>query len=173
MKPTNKKQSYTPRVGDKITVSHKDGLYTDETKGMVYSQGYEIITTNPSDKDREFILIGRGGAKDGKITEVEANWFNTELTGRVIEVLPLSKTVIDNQQRVFLVAGSGWNTQKYFCNMKDIVRCAQEFEPMQPYNISHFWNGSFKRLTKNKVVELLEANQMDATFFKKANRQKA
>lgn len=79
-------------------------------------------------------------------------------------------TTIDNNQRVFMIYGTGWNTQKYFCNMPDIVKCAKEFEINQPYIICHFWNNKAEKLTIKKVIELLEANQLDASFFKKAKK---
>lgn len=77
------------------------------------------------------------------------------------------KTEIDNNQRVFILMGTGWNTQKYFCNLADLAKCAGQFEKHQPFNIAEFWNYKVKKLTVKKVVELLEANQMDSTFFKK------
>lgn len=77
------------------------------------------------------------------------------------------KTVIDNNQRKFILMGKGWNTQQYICNMKDIVKCAKEFEVNQPYTINHIWNGQIKQLHVKKVIELLEANQLPATFFKR------
>lgn len=83
------------------------------------------------------------------------------------------KTVINNDHRVFLIQGTGWNTQKYFCNMEDIVKCAKEFEANQPYHISHFWNYSLKRLSVKQVIELLEANQLDSSFFKKTKKAMA
>lgn len=77
-------------------------------------------------------------------------------------------TTIDNSQRIFILQGSGWNTQKYVCNMSDIVKCAGEFEMNQPYTISHIWNYKIQKLTVKKVIDLLEANQLDSSFFKKA-----
>ena len=76
-------------------------------------------------------------------------------------------TIIDNNQRKFLLIGKGWNTQSYVCNMADIVACAKEFEPNQPYAVSHLWNGAFKRLRVKEVIDILEGNQLDASFFKK------
>lgn len=75
-------------------------------------------------------------------------------------------TTIDNNQRVFILIGMGWNTQKYFCNMGDIVKCAGEFERNQPYSIYHFYNNRMKKLSVKQVIELLEANQLPANFFK-------
>lgn len=77
------------------------------------------------------------------------------------------QTTIDNSQRVFLIHGTGWNSQKYFCNMADLVKCAKEFEVNQPYVIYHFWNNKPVKLSPKKVIELLQANQLDATFFMK------
>lgn len=77
-------------------------------------------------------------------------------------------TTIDNNQRIFILHGTGWNNQKYVCNMADIVKCAGEFEKNQPYSISHLWNFKLKKLTTKQVIELLEANQLDSSFFKKA-----
>ena len=56
-------------------------------------------------------------------------------------------TTINNNERVFLLHGTGWNTQKYFCNLKDITDCAKQFEKNQPYTIYHLWN--------NKLYQLL------------------
>ena len=76
------------------------------------------------------------------------------------------QTTINNDLRVFMLVGTGWNTQKYFCNMEDIVKCAGEFERNQPYNIYHFWNNKPVKLSVKKLIEILEANQLDASFFK-------
>jgi len=76
------------------------------------------------------------------------------------------KTVIDNNQRKFMVIGKGWNTQQYICNLKDVVKCAKQFEANQPYEISEIWNGKFKKLTVKTVVSYLESSQLPATFFK-------
>lgn len=75
-------------------------------------------------------------------------------------------TTIDNSKRKFLLVGKGWNTESYVCNMEDIVSCAKQFEQNQPYTISHLWNGQFKTLRVKQVIELLEANRLDASFFK-------
>lgn len=81
-------------------------------------------------------------------------------------------TTIDNNQRVFIIRGSGWNTQQYACNLKDVTMCAKEFEDMQPYTVSEIWNGKLKRLTIKKIVELLEANELDASLFKTAAKER-
>lgn len=76
-------------------------------------------------------------------------------------------TTIDNTQRIFILQGIGWNTQKYVCNMADIAKCAAQFEANQPYYISHIWNSRIQKLSTKQVIELLEANQLDTSFFKK------
>lgn len=79
---------------------------------------------------------------------------------------PGFKTVINNEHRVFMVHGFGWNTQRFFCNMEDLQMCCQRFEKKQPYHIFEFWNNKPKKLSIKKVISLLEANELDATFFK-------
>jgi len=79
-------------------------------------------------------------------------------------------TTINNHMRVFMLIGTGWNTQKYFCNMEDIVKCAGDFEINQPYEIYHFWNNKPVKLSVKQVIELLEANQLDTSFFKKGKK---
>lgn len=80
-------------------------------------------------------------------------------------------TTIDNTQRVFILRGTGWNTQQYACNLKDVTNCAKQFEDMQPYTISEIWNGSLHKMSIKKVAEMLEANQMDSSLFKKKKAQ--
>jgi hypothetical protein len=75
-------------------------------------------------------------------------------------------TTINNNSRVFMLRGMGWNTQNYFCNMEDIVKCAGEFEKNQPYSIFHFWNGKQTKLSVKMVIAMLEANRLDSSFFK-------
>jgi hypothetical protein len=82
-------------------------------------------------------------------------------------------TTIDNNQRKFIVQGTGWNTQNYICNMSDIVKCANDFEKNQPYTVSDIWNGKVRKLSVKHVIELLEANQLDASFFKNKRLQSA
>lgn len=76
------------------------------------------------------------------------------------------KTTIDNNQRKFMVAGKGWNTQQYICNLKDIEKCAKQFEDNQPYEISELWNGKFKKMSVKQVREMLAANQLPSLFFR-------
>lgn len=75
-------------------------------------------------------------------------------------------TIINNDLRVFMIHGTGWNTQRYFCNMEDLETCAKEFEKNQPYQIYHFWNNKMQRLSRTDVIAILEGNQLDASFFK-------
>lgn len=81
-------------------------------------------------------------------------------------------TTIDNNQRIFILFGTGWNTQKYVCNMSDIVNCAKQFDKNQPYQIHHIWDYKLHKLTVKYVIELLEANQLDSSYFKKAKQLK-
>lgn len=76
------------------------------------------------------------------------------------------QTTINNNHQVFMVYGTGLNTQKYFCNLQDVVKCCKEFEDNQPYIICRFWNNKPYKMSKAKLIDQLEANQLDATFFK-------
>lgn len=78
-------------------------------------------------------------------------------------------TTIDNNQRIFLIYGTGWNTQKYVCNLADLAKCAAQFENNESYCICHIWDLKLQKITSKYVIELLEANQLfaDASFFKK------
>lgn len=80
-------------------------------------------------------------------------------------------TQIDNTQRKFVIQAIGWSSENYVCNMADIVKCAGQFEISQPYTISHLWNGKLQKLTTKKVIELLEANQLDSSYFKKSDKR--
>lgn len=75
-------------------------------------------------------------------------------------------TTIDNNQRVFLLQGKGWNSQKYFCNLADLTNCAKQFEKNQPYEIKEFWNFRLRKISLKFVIALLEANQLETSFFK-------
>lgn len=76
------------------------------------------------------------------------------------------KTTIDNNQRLFLLKRTGWNSQHYACNLADVVLCAKQFEKNQPYNVYELFNFKIKKLSVKTVITFLESNQLDATFFK-------
>lgn len=75
-------------------------------------------------------------------------------------------TTINNNERVFLLQGTGWDNQKYFCNLADLTNCAKQFEQNQPYEIKEFWNFRLHKISVKFVIEILEANQLNASFFK-------
>ena len=75
-------------------------------------------------------------------------------------------TTIKNNQKVFMLRGTGWCSDQYFCNMADIVKCAKQFGTNQPYKIFHFWDGKQTGITRKKLIEWMEANQLDASYFK-------
>jgi len=81
------------------------------------------------------------------------------------------QTIINNNESVFLLQGTGWNTEKYFCNLADLTNCAKQFEKNQPYNIFRYFNFKLQKLSVKSVIELLEANQLDTSFFKPVKMQ--
>jgi len=80
-------------------------------------------------------------------------------------------TTINNNESVFLLQGTGWNTEKYFCNLADLVNCAKQFEKNQPYKVYRYFNFKLQKLSVKSVIELLEANQLDTSFFKPVKMQ--
>lgn len=75
-------------------------------------------------------------------------------------------TQIDNNQGIFWIQCMGWSTDKYFCNLIDLVECCQEIHHSQPYEIRRLWNYKFKRISNKEIIALLEAAHLDASFFK-------
>ena len=89
-----------PQINQTFTATHSpilkrkshSGLTGMAKKDMWYLEWetfqprtYKLISQQviDNDTDREFTLL----RDDGIVTEVEANWFNTELTGRKINLV--------------------------------------------------------------------------------------
>lgn len=71
-------------------------------------------------------------------------------------------TTIDNNQRVFLIERLGFSTRKYFCNLKDIPTILnQEIEKNDDFVILEYWNHRLKKVTKTRLNQMFEANQID------------
>jgi hypothetical protein len=71
------------------------------------------------------------------------------------------KITIDHNQRVFLVKGDD-SRAHFFCNLKDVqgvikMLIAENHAP----KIYEYWNQKFTRLTKARINEYFEANQID------------
>ena len=63
------------------------------------------------------------------------------------------KTVIDNNQRKFLVQSQGFSTTDIFCNLKDIpVVLKEAFEPHDNYVIFEYWNRKLKKCSKKHFI---------------------
>lgn len=67
-------------------------------------------------------------------------------------------TVIDNNQRVFLVNRKGFATRNYFCNLEGIPSVLKDLEVNDEFTISENWNGKFKQVSKKRLNEMFEAN---------------
>lgn len=77
--------NYVPTIGDKISVSHPDGLYCDNVSGTVFTQNYNVQDIDKTDAyGIKLTSVQRGQTIE---TNVELNWFNTELTGRKVKKL--------------------------------------------------------------------------------------
>ncbi len=73
------------------------------------------------------------------------------------------KTIIDNNQRKFLVQSQGFGSQKdIFCNLKDIPGVLKKyFEKNEEFFVYEFWNRKLKRMSKKRLNETFAANQIN------------
>lgn len=71
------------------------------------------------------------------------------------------KTTIDNNQRKFLIYLTGWSSQSYVCNLKDIPLVLKEIEKHQPYKIAEVWNNKLSLCSKKHLNEIFEANKIE------------
>lgn len=72
------------------------------------------------------------------------------------------QTIIDNNQRVFLIIRKGFSDRKYFVNLKDIPNILNnELEKHDDFTIQEFWNFKFKRCSKKHLNEMFTANQIN------------
>lgn len=72
------------------------------------------------------------------------------------------KTVIENNERVFIVHRNGFFTRDYFVNLKDIPTIiTQELEKNDEYIILEYWNKKFKRVSKNNLNAMFTANNIN------------
>jgi len=80
-------------------------------------------------------------------------------------------TVIDNNQRKFLVQSVGFgNTFDIFCNLKTIPEVLQEVATTNSeYKIYEYWNRKLKLCSKKHLNEMFEANQIDFSIGGKIN----
>lgn len=78
------------------------------------------------------------------------------------------KTTIDNSQRKFLVQNQGFGTTKdIFCNLQDIPFVLSEyFEKNEEYKVFEYWNRKLTRVSKKRLLELYQANQVSKNIVK-------
>lgn len=71
-------------------------------------------------------------------------------------------TILDNNQRVFLVQSQGWRSRDLFCNLADIPRVLREnFEPNEDFKVFEYWNRKIKTCSKKYLNGLFIANDID------------
>jgi hypothetical protein len=71
-------------------------------------------------------------------------------------------TVINNNERVFLIHRDGFFTRDYFCNLAQIPEILKtELEVNDSFTISEYWNKKFKRCSKKHLNEMFTANKVD------------
>ena len=73
------------------------------------------------------------------------------------------QTVIDNNQRVFLVVDS--YDRNYFCNLNGLNEVIERNALREGYyTIFHFWNNKPKKATKKLLTEMFEAQGITKNF---------
>lgn len=72
-------------------------------------------------------------------------------------------TIIDNNQRKFLIQSQGFGSQKdIFCNLADIPNVLKsEFEANEEFKIYEYWNRKLKRASKKFINEMFVSNQVN------------
>ncbi len=70
------------------------------------------------------------------------------------------KTIIDNTQRKFYIAETGWGTNSYVCNLDGIPAIIAEMADRQPYKIYHIWNHQLKPISKKLLNDMFEVAQI-------------
>lgn len=73
------------------------------------------------------------------------------------------KTIIDNNQRVFLVVDS--YSRNYFCNLNQLNEVITENSLTEGYyTVYHFWNNKPQKATKKLLTEMFEAQGIKKQF---------
>ena len=73
------------------------------------------------------------------------------------------QTIIDNNQRKFLIQSQGFGNKKdIFCNLKDIPTVLKsEFETNEEFKIYEYWNRKLTRCSKKHLNDMFIANQIN------------
>ncbi len=73
------------------------------------------------------------------------------------------KTLIDNNQRKFLIQSQGFGSQRdIFCNLDTIPEVLKKwFEPNEEFKIFEYWNRKLKRCSKKHLNEMFVANKIN------------
>lgn len=75
-------------------------------------------------------------------------------------------TTINNELRVFMIVKQGWGNRQYFCNMEQIEECIKDLQEHDEYKIYEFWNNKQTSISRKKLKEILDANQINSSFIK-------
>jgi hypothetical protein len=72
------------------------------------------------------------------------------------------KTILDNNQRKFLVQSQGWQTTDIFCNLAQIPEVLKTaFGENEEFKIYEYWNRRLKVCSKKHINEMFAANQIN------------
>jgi hypothetical protein len=72
------------------------------------------------------------------------------------------QTIINNNERVFLIHREGFFVRDYFCNLAYIPNIlSNELEKHDNYTVSEYWNKKFKRCSKKHLNEMFAANKIE------------
>ncbi len=75
-------------------------------------------------------------------------------------------TQVNNDLRIFYVHFLGWANRQFVCNLEEIEKVCKEAGSHEEIEVFEFWNYRLKRVRKNRLIELLEANSLNADFVK-------
>ena len=70
-------------------------------------------------------------------------------------------TTVNSEQRVFQIVKADFAPRHWFCNLADIPTVIKsELQPHDQYKVYEFWNNKPKAVTRKRLNEMFEANQI-------------
>lgn len=74
----------------------------------------------------------------------------------------IMETIINNNERVFLIHREGFFTRDYFVNLIDIPRVLRdELEVNDSFVVLEYWNKRFRKVSKKSLNGMFVANGID------------
>ena len=70
-------------------------------------------------------------------------------------------TIIDNNQKVFLIERIGISQKFFFCNLESIPKCLEDLEKKDEFTIKVFYNSKFKKVSKKTINQMFKSNQIN------------